>query len=109
MQLTRVYGYSSVEEYMEADSPIHTAHNIHIPTLAVSSMDDPVCCVTGCPVDNIGPGLALLRSEYGGHLAFPSAFRDPAHPINNVLSLGTSLQCTWTDGLILDWFQRLSL
>ena len=45
------YGYHSVEEYRQESSPIRVAKYIRTPTLAISSLDDPVCCASGCPED----------------------------------------------------------
>ena len=43
------YGYESLLEYYNDASPCFLSHRINIPTLAISSLDDPVCCCTGCP------------------------------------------------------------
>jgi predicted alpha/beta-fold hydrolase len=107
-QLTTLYGYDSVEEYKHKDSPIFASKQITIPTLAISSHDDPICAVDGRPVSEEfrGDGLVVATTRYGGHLSFPTnpLYRNEAHPRSEYLSLGSWLQCSWTDGVVLDWF-----
>ena len=88
-----VFGYKDVEHYYHESSAYKRAHNIHIPTLAVSSEDDPVCNSDGCPNDitKFGDGLVVVRTEVGGHVAFADGF-----------FLGTS---SWQDTVAIDWFQ----
>eukprot|EP00607_Mallomonas_marina_P001873 CAMPEP_0182427024 /NCGR_PEP_ID=MMETSP1167-20130531/13532_1 /TAXON_ID=2988 /ORGANISM="Mallomonas Sp, Strain CCMP3275" /LENGTH=126 /DNA_ID=CAMNT_0024608837 /DNA_START=931 /DNA_END=1311 /DNA_ORIENTATION=- len=44
-----IIGYENTDEYYTAASPCNVSHHITIPTLAISALDDPVCCITGCP------------------------------------------------------------
>ena len=41
--LTENHGYLSLGEYYSACSPLGLAHNIQVPTLSLSTKDDPVC------------------------------------------------------------------
>jgi predicted alpha/beta-fold hydrolase len=42
-QLAESYGYRDLKAYYTACSPLPYAHNITVPTLAISARDDPVC------------------------------------------------------------------
>lgn len=102
------YGYGSLAEYRTESSPAHVIEHIHIPTLAINAIDDPVCSIAGAPrvmkrplrrendsteSGGGGGGLVLMRTQYGGHLGFPvSRVRHPC-----------GLQSTWTDSVVLDW------
>ena len=92
---SEAYGYSSLAEYYADNSPINFAlHDIHTPTLTVSSLDDPVCCGHVGPSslcgEKIGPGLCVVKTSRGGHCSFP----------NGLLPS----RATWTDQVIVDWF-----
>jgi len=70
----KAYGLDTLEDYYRDASAIHTSHQISTPTLAISAMDDPICCHSGAPssIDqNVGKGLCVVKTEFGGHLAFP--------------------------------------
>eukprot|EP01038_Epipyxis_sp_PR26KG_P008725 gene8725-11787_t len=86
--------YKSVEEYHIDSSPLRVAHRISIPTLAISSIDDPICAHDDCPSsDNMGEGLVVVKTKYGGHLAFPQGI----------------MQClteSWVDHVALSFFNR---
>lgn len=71
-----LHGYRDVDHYYQSCSPITFAHNITIPTLAISSDDDPVCSVKGCPEDKelFGQGLVIVRTKRGGHVAWAEGF-----------------------------------
>lgn len=86
--------YNSVEEYYEDCSAVLRAHLITTPTLSISSKDDPICPHEDCPItpDAIGPGLIVVKTKLGGHLAFPE----------NLLPLTKA----WTDKIAVEWFKR---
>jgi predicted alpha/beta-fold hydrolase len=112
VQLTALYGYDNSAEYKRQDSPIHASTKIAIPTLSISAADDPISCIEGRPsAAQIGPGLVLVTTPYGGHIAFPARYVSERCHVNKCgygekASLASVLQCTWTDGLILDWFEH---
>jgi len=86
--------YRSVEEYYDDCSPVFRAHLITTPTLAISAKDDPICCHTAAPriARQIGPGLVVVKSALGGHLAFPEEILPLTH--------------AWTDRVAVAWFDK---
>jgi len=109
--------YGSIEAYYNDISPLHSAHYVHTPTLSLTSMDDPICMHEHCPsstgssssggggggdgeedeqsaatTNTIGPGLIVVKTPYGGHLAYPGGF----FPITSA----------WTDRIIVEWFRQ---
>ena len=42
MAATTLYGYSSVEDYIVAESSGFVCHNIDVPTLVINAEDDPL-------------------------------------------------------------------
>lgn len=67
------YKYRDVDHYYYDASPIRVSKNITVPTLALVALDDPVCSGLGAPEhenENIGPGLNVLVTARGGHVAF---------------------------------------
>lgn len=96
-QLLQEHGtlqYHSVEEYYNDCSPVFRAHLISTPTLSISAKDDPICSHKDCPTrgKEIGPGLVVVKTAVGGHLAFPEG----------VLPLTSA----WTDRVALEWFAK---
>ncbi|GAB5369714.1 hypothetical protein AAMO2058_001429200 [Amorphochlora amoebiformis] len=65
-------GYRDVDEYYRDASAVKVAHSMMTPTLAFVAEDDPVCCATGAPMNSaaLGPGLIIVKTSYGGHVAF---------------------------------------
>ena len=120
-----VHGFRDIHDYYWHASAAYAAKYIDVPTLAISSQDDPVCSVHGCPdinnlvtayhahassipshikqdleVDrvtnsNLGAGLVMIRTVLGGHLGYMAA---PA-----CFFLQTD---TWVDRLSLEWFDK---
>jgi predicted alpha/beta-fold hydrolase len=86
--------YHSVDHYYEDVSPIHRAHLVTTPTLAISALDDPIINASGIPTkpDQLGKGLVVVCTPFGGHLAFPEGLA----PVTDA----------WTDRVALNWFQR---
>eukprot|EP00041_Stephanoeca_diplocostata_P028667 m.826402 g.826402 ORF g.826402 m.826402 type:complete len:394 (-) comp23411_c0_seq6:2482-3663(-) len=71
------YGYPDVEAYYEDASPYRVAHNIRVPTVAVTALDDPVCCgaSTQCAIDRgLGDGLVIVTTGTGGHTVWPGGY-----------------------------------
>lgn len=93
-----VLGHENRLEYYNASSPKFVTHKIcTVPTLAVSSVDDPVCNIYGAPQDvssgQIGSSLILAVVELGGHLGFAEDW----------LPYRTS----WIDRVCIDWFDTI--
>lgn len=94
--LIKSYGYSSLEAYYHDNSAIHYTTGIEIPTLVISSEDDPICSIASHPTatnGNHGPGLCFLKTSTGGHCAYPQG----PFPISK----------SWVDDVILDWVYAL--
>lgn len=86
--------YKTVDEYYHHVSPVHNAHLITTPTLSISSKDDPICYHTDCPTkkEELGPGLVVVKTMLGGHLAFPEGL--------------LPLTRAWTDRVAIEWFAQ---
>lgn len=66
------HGFSSVNEYWERSSSLNYVREIAIPTLAITSIDDPFLSRT-CIPDELAKGLPLFTleaSSHGGHVGF---------------------------------------
>ena len=91
------FGYESRFEYYKASSPKFFTNKIKVPTLAISSVDDPICNVMGAPqsisTGRVGTGLIIAIVELGGHLGFAEDW----------LPFRTS----WIDRVCIDWFDAL--
>lgn len=87
-----VHGFDDVDHYYTESSACRRAHNIKIPTLAISAEDDPVCSAEGCPslVQEFGSGLVVVRTAVGGHVGFGTGFLPGVH--------------SWMDDAACDWF-----
>lgn len=100
------YGYENVEHYYNDSTPLNHVHGICVPTLAVSSYDDPLCCITGTADHH--QSLSTLKVPYGGHLAFPTLRRRPSSQRSVGLwqSLTDFCTHTWVDDVIADYFDH---
>jgi predicted alpha/beta-fold hydrolase len=90
-----ISGYKDVNEYYDDSSACRFMHKISKPTIAISSVDDPICNVRGCPTDTarFGPGLIAVIVEHGGHLGFA----EHIFPLNS----------SWIDRISVEWFDAL--
>jgi predicted alpha/beta-fold hydrolase len=90
-------GHATRHQYYEASSPKFVTNKITMPTLAISSVDDPVCNIAGAPQDissgQVGSGLIIAIVELGGHLGFAEDW----------LPFRTS----WVDRVCIDWFENI--
>lgn len=89
-----VMGYADVDEYYTESSACRVSANITTPTVALSSLDDPVCSAEGCPTsqEQLGPGLVVVQTKKGGHVSFMSGL------------LSTSRG--WMDDVAVEWFSH---
>ena len=90
-------GYRDVDHYWTDASAVHLSHEITIPTLALSAMDDPMCSAKGCPREQslLGEGLVVAVTRRGGHLGFSEGLWPPGE--------------SWMDRVALDWFDSCRL
>lgn len=72
-------GYSSAADYYERASAMRTVHRITVPTLILTSKDDPVVPFEsfGAPAIAGNPKIQLAATESGGHCAFISRRNGP--------------------------------
>jgi predicted alpha/beta-fold hydrolase len=77
-----------------------------------SSVDD--VSNQSASVSRMGPGLVVVRTKFGGHLGFPVLWRSYDQQQQQMLSTksavkrcwGRWLQSTWTDDVVVDWFNQ---
>jgi predicted alpha/beta-fold hydrolase len=94
--ITATYcGYRDAADYYAQCSALRVVQNICLPTLVVTSQDDPFVPFASFsdagPVQN--PHIRLLAPEHGGHCAFISRYGG-GHRF-------------WAEGQIMDFFQKL--
>ena len=66
-----IHGYGSAKNYYQQCSASQYLNQIQKPTLAIQAKDDPFMTVDVIPGESeLGPGLTLEVSEYGGHVGF---------------------------------------
>ena len=74
--VSRLFGYSGMDEYYDKSSCIHVVHQIKVPTLFLNALDDPI--IRGCYLDinkfKSNPNLILGTTQYGGHMAYNEHF-----------------------------------
>jgi predicted alpha/beta-fold hydrolase len=90
------HGFNSVEHYWSASSSRRFISGITIPTLAVSSLDDPFLAPECFPFDvaRDHPLFSLETPTYGGHVGFLNSY---------------SLASTWIEGRTLEFLRNESL
>ena len=67
-------GYRNAADYYERASAMRVAHRIAVPTLILTSKDDPVVPIESFGAPEIGqnPQIQVAATEFGGHCAFIS-------------------------------------
>lgn len=67
-----MHGFTSVDDYWDRSSSIHFAPSITIPTLLISSLDDPFLSPSCFPhaIARSNPNLFLETPAHGGHVGF---------------------------------------
>eukprot|EP01040_Poterioochromonas_malhamensis_P013899 gene13899-15338_t len=85
-----------VDYYHDINSSDHV-HEITIPTLVLSALDDPICphnyIPTGKACDVFGKNVVVVKTNFGGHLGY---FEHD------------SWTHTWSDRVALDWLKCFS-
>ncbi len=89
---TQRAGFKNAKEYYEKCSSMHYIPEIKIPTLIISSADDPV--VDGSALKNISHGnnVDIILTDRGGHVGF--------------LGFGTTYdEIRWSDQAVARWLE----
>ncbi|CAF1525880.1 unnamed protein product, partial [Didymodactylos carnosus] len=67
-----LFGYDDVIDYYKEGSSAQWIQHIRIPTLLLSALDDPICCIKGLPLSSVCENeyiIAVLTKE-GGHVGW---------------------------------------
>ncbi|CUM66726.1 uncharacterized protein PRCAT00004406001 [Priceomyces carsonii] len=69
---SRLAGFNSADEYYRHASPIQRLLKVRVPTVMLSSLDDPVIGSRTMPYSEceLNPYLALITTSIGGHLGY---------------------------------------
>ena len=72
MIMVKQFGYKSNEEYINKTSCCYKIPYIKIPTLFMSTLDDPLVGLNGLDFDSIShnENTVLATNDIGGHLGF---------------------------------------
>ena len=72
-------GYRSAADYYERASAMRVVHRIAVPTLILTSKDDPVVPFESFGASEIAgnPQIRVAATEFGGHCAFISRTNGP--------------------------------
>jgi predicted alpha/beta-fold hydrolase len=68
----KLLGYKNPEHYYRKSSCVKYLHKVHTPTLAISSLDDPVVTSDCIPYEEFkgNPYLVLVETLRGGHIGW---------------------------------------
>ena len=68
----KLHGFKSIEQYYREGSSVNSMHNVKIPVLAISSLDDPIVSHVCIPYEEFksNPYLGLAVTRIGGHLSW---------------------------------------
>eukprot|EP01116_Phalansterium_solitarium_P017331 TRINITY_DN4241_c0_g2_i1.p1 TRINITY_DN4241_c0_g2~~TRINITY_DN4241_c0_g2_i1.p1 ORF type:complete len:399 (-),score=114.43 TRINITY_DN4241_c0_g2_i1:232-1428(-) len=68
----RLFGYATVEDYYSDASSDRLLHNVGVPLLLLSALDDPIIPAAAIPYDapERNPNVLLVTTNSGGHVAF---------------------------------------
>jgi len=88
-----LFGFGTAENYYATQSAVNFLDAIRIPTLVISSKDDPLVPIQiyDHPAFSRNPVLKLVITEHGGHLGF----------------LSRNKPRFWLDGIALDWIESV--
>lgn len=89
-----LFGFGTAANYYATQSAARYLDRIRIPTLVISSKDDPLVPfeIYDHPAFRSNPALTLMGTEHGGHLGFLSRYRPRF----------------WLDGVVLDWIAEIA-
>ncbi|MEX0702142.1 MAG: alpha/beta fold hydrolase [Planctomycetales bacterium] len=86
-------GFRDADDYYERVGAVRFLAGIALPTLIVTSRDDPLIPVSHFERPAAGPAIRLCITEEGGHLGF-------------VARRGTDPDCRWMEWRVVDWLCR---
>jgi uncharacterized protein len=89
--LTKVWQYGTLERYYNRASAIRFLPSIHVPTLIVSSADDPIVPIQSFARARLSRTTQLVITERGGHLGYIGK-ATPSDPDRR-----------WMDWRVVDW------
>lgn len=92
---SKVWGFETVDHFYEDASALPTIENIRIPSLVISSRDDPIVPVEMFESFTPPPSMNLHITDHGGHLGF-------------IGRPGVDPDQRWMDWRIVDWVQASS-
>ncbi|MCA9213365.1 MAG: alpha/beta fold hydrolase [Planctomycetales bacterium] len=73
-------GFSSVDEYYAAASPVKVLSSVRAPTLILSAADDPIVVSADIETAKASASVFTHITRHGGHLGFLSGRRSPGDP-----------------------------
>lgn len=79
---SKLFGFNTSFEYYRHASPIQRIFKIRVPTIIVSSKDDPICGFRSSPVQEspINPYTTVVTTSIGGHLGWFDYKNDRWYP-----------------------------
>lgn len=96
MYTAPVCGFETAEHYYAVTSPVQFLSRIEVPTLIISSLDDPM--IPPEPLQNakLSPSVRVHYTNHGGHIGFIGA-------------KGNDPDTRWCDWRIIDWIAPQNL
>lgn len=94
---SRQFGFNNADEYYRCASPVQRLHKIRVPTVIISSKDDPITGYRTLPYSavKINPYTFLVTTTIGGHLGWFKATGGRYYP-EAVAKLFCELDSNWT-------------
>ncbi|KAI9300874.1 Alpha/Beta hydrolase protein [Cunninghamella echinulata] len=85
---SKVFGYTTVNNYYRDASSSRFIEHVRIPLLCVNALDDPISPLTSIPWDeiSINPYAVLATTDYGGHLGWFTGTLSPSRWIDQPLA-----------------------
>lgn len=81
------YGFRDVEHYYTEASSSKWLKYIRIPTLILSAIDDPICPISGLPLDDVlqNPNLIAIETLEGGHVSYLQGWWPKTYSYDNTV------------------------
>ncbi|CAF1579377.1 unnamed protein product [Rotaria sp. Silwood1] len=82
-----IYGFRDVEHYYTEASPNQWLKYIHIPTLILSAIDDPICPIDGLLNDDIlqNSYIIAIKTLEGGHVSYLQGWWPKSFSYDNIV------------------------
>lgn len=79
---SKLFGFNTSFEYYRHASPIQRIFKIRVPTIIISSKDDPICGFRSSPIQEspINPYTTVITTSIGGHLGWFDYKNDRWYP-----------------------------